>query len=75
MRLLAIALDDPARAPGEDAVGEDVVENLVALASSGSVDRAHDALAIECIEHGPDLGLSDLGVLRKVARAMCDLRA
>ena len=75
MCFLAIALDHPARAPGEDAVGEDVVEDLVALASSGSVDRAHDALATERVEHGHDLGLSDLGVLREVAGAVRDLRA
>ena len=61
--------------PGEDAVGEDVVEDLVALAFSCSVDCAHDALATECVEHGHDLGLSDLGVLREVAWAMRDLRA
>ena len=51
------------------------MEDLVALASSGSVDCAHDALATERIEHGHDLGLSDVGVLRKVAGAVRDLRA
>ena len=40
------------------------MEDLVPLASAGSVDRTDDALPTESVEHRQDLRLADLGVLR-----------
>ena len=46
------------------------MEDLVPLASAGPVDRAHDALTAEDVQHRLDIGLSDGRVLREVARAV-----
>ena len=72
--LLAVALQLAPGPPGEDAVCQDIVEDLVALARSGPVDGAHDALAAESLEHRPHLRLPHGCVLGKVARPVGDLR-
>src|SRR5204863_4466348 len=72
-RLLAIPFEHPASPPRKDAVGQDVVEDLVALASAGAVDGTDDALAAENVQHRRDVGLSNRRVLREVTRAVGDL--
>ena len=73
-RPLSIPLQLATDSPGEDAVGEDVVEDLVPLASSRPVDRTHDALAAEDVQHRHDVGLANGRVLGEVTRPVGDLR-
>ena len=70
-----LTLEHAAGSPGEDAVGEDVVEDLVALAAAAAVDRAHDPLAAER-RRAPARASSSATrrVLGEVAGAVRDLR-
>ena len=74
-RLEALPLQLPAAAPREHRLGEDVVEDLVALAAArGAVDRAEDPLAVERREHRAHQLFRHRRVLGEIARALRDLR-
>src|SRR5436309_10676282 len=68
VRLPPLAREPALELPGTYRLGEDVVEDLVAVTpATGSVDRAEDALAIQRREHRQQRLLRHGRVVRKVA--------